>query len=322
MNKINLITGENDYPVFLLAWIRPLIEDYFNIEYFDPNKTYSKDDVFLIHYVTELENNWAQPYIEQGHKCIVEHLWDSDVEFPSKVNGNVLTLRNPNWIRYLTCLEWTFHTYNQYRPEPNYQHAFLMPINKTRWHRTEIVKRLDTVLDQALYSYVEHGKQLPDDTTSKIVTPWLSHFNPAWYNSTCFSVAVESYMRSAGSIPGTISYRTEISEKSFKPMAFFHPMIVVGSVDTLKYLHSQGFETFDNLWDESYDDIQDDHQRLDKCVEVVLDAVKMYNTGNLKIDTVTQQKLEHNHAHFFDKDLVQRRFRAEIVGDILEFLAR
>jgi hypothetical protein len=101
---------------------------------------------------------------------------------------------------------------------------------------------------------------------------------------------------------------------------FYHPMVVYGSLGTLEYLHREGFETFSNLWDESYDTVPTDQQRHDVVTKLILDNVDRFLRGDLGIDSLTQQKLEHNHARIFDHNLVLQRFEREIIGDLQRFL--
>jgi hypothetical protein len=201
-----------------------------------------------------------------------------------------------------------------------------MPMHMIRDHRDRAIQTLAPVLDQALYSYVGRGRRLPNDIdpTIPLSVYWIYYFNPDWYNSTDFSVVVESYMRSDYWIPsegpGPIMYRTEVSEKIFKPLAYQHPFVVFGSVDTLKYLKREGFETFSNLWDESYDAIDNDAVRHAAVSERVIQIVNDvdFNQG---FDALTQEKLAHNHARFFDTSMVEKRFVDEIIGDVLRFLS-
>ena len=58
------------------------------------------------------------------------------------------------------------------------------------------------------------------------------------------------------------------TEKSFKPFAEKHPFIIVGVCGALKSMHELGFKTFDEFWDESYDEIIDFNERLLKIIEV------------------------------------------------------
>lgn len=58
------------------------------------------------------------------------------------------------------------------------------------------------------------------------------------------------------------------TEKSFKPAKEKHPFIMVGAAGALQSLHDFGFQTFDEFWDESYDDEPNHKVRLFKIVEI------------------------------------------------------
>jgi hypothetical protein len=185
-----------------------------------------------------------------------------------------------------------------------------------------MVQALQPVLDSALWSYRAQNKELPGDTKEGAAgVPWRAFANPAWYDATVFSVVAESFMRTRhwAAAPHGLNYRTEISEKTFKPMCFQHPFVVFGSEGTLRYLQSAGFETYGNMFDESYDDILDDQARFDRCVNTVLAAVDAYKQGHWAIDSYTQDKLAHNRDRFFDLDLVRAGIRDEIVATVQDY---
>jgi hypothetical protein len=98
-------------------------------------------------------------------------------------------------------------------------------------------------------------------------------------------------------------------------------MIVCGSVNTLKFLHEQGFETFENLWSEDYDSIQSDQARQLAVFDLVREVVNTYNRQSQGWDQLTQQKLAHNNARFFDLEYVKKQFAKEIINDIEEFVS-
>ena len=56
--------------------------------------------------------------------------------------------------------------------------------------------------------------------------------------------------------------RHHITEKTFKPIALGMPFVLVATAGSLEYLRSYGFKTFGHVWDESYDAIQNDHDRI------------------------------------------------------------
>ncbi len=85
-----------------------------------------------------------------------------------------------------------------------------------------------------------------------------------------------------------------ISEKTLRPIACKRMFIVLGAQNTLALLKSKGFETFNDIIDESYDNIQNAPERF-KAVEkqiykicnTPLPVIKKYMTENA-------YKFEHN----------------------------
>lgn len=71
-----------------------------------------------------------------------------------------------------------------------------------------------------------------------------------------------------------------ISEKIWKVIAQQHPFIIVGRPNTLKYIKSLGFKTFDDIIDESYDDETDDNVRMQKIINEII-KLNSYNKNEL-----------------------------------------
>jgi len=126
-------------------------------------------------------------------------------------------------------------------------------------------------------------------------------------------------MRSRYNAANPKNYRTEVSEKLFKPMLGQQPFIVYGSVDTLRYLQREGFVTYNNLFDEAYDTVVEDTMRFDRVTDQVVQAVKQYPYSSFELDSATVERIEHNHARLFDRALVVERFEAEVVQDIVKW---
>ena len=60
-----------------------------------------------------------------------------------------------------------------------------------------------------------------------------------------------------------------ITEKTFRALAHGKPTVWLGSQHTIKYLHSQGYETWGRLFDESYDDEFDVDARFRKLCQTL-----------------------------------------------------
>jgi hypothetical protein len=75
-----------------------------------------------------------------------------------------------------------------------------------------------------------------------------------YYTTSYFSVISETYFFN--------SNPTFITEKIYKPIAYKHPFIILGTHGILKHLRNKGYKTFDGIIDESYDNIVDETDRL------------------------------------------------------------
>jgi len=53
-----------------------------------------------------------------------------------------------------------------------------------------------------------------------------------------------------------------ISEKTLRAIFWKKPFVMYNAANSLRYLHSFGFKTFSDFWDESYDTIQDPEERF------------------------------------------------------------
>jgi hypothetical protein len=234
---------------------------------------------------------------------IIDNLWEVD---PGPVDY-AFRLTCPAWFWYGESLWYTYKGYNQYQPKPRYQKLALMPMRVQKLHRTDFVKAINPLLDQMIWSYVSQGRQLPNDGD---MSDWNTqrNFNPEWYNETYLSMVVESLVDC-----GSKYTKVFVTEKTFKPIAFHHPLIVYGNQHTLRFLKELGFATFDNLWNEEYDEISNGFRRRNAVIRTLKDVIITPH------DKETQQRLEHNSRHFFDTNLVKQRIVQEIVEPLINY---
>ena len=217
----------------------------------------------------------------------------------------------PNFIRYTKTLLDTARGFNNYVPNKNYTKKFLMPIGAKRPWRDQVVERLDPYLSDAYWSYVRRGTVLPGEPPAqKRYDMW--NFNPMWYDDTCFSVVVESFNGKRLTEDAPVF----LTEKIYKPIAGHQPFMVIGGTGILAYLKSQGFETFDNLFDESYDTEPD----LEKKLSII--ARNIENYVKQPYDAVTLEKIKHNFELFYNMDIAQRGIVTDIVEPIIKFIEK
>jgi hypothetical protein len=88
------------------------------------------------------------------------------------------------------------------------------------------------------------------------------YLEPRAYIDTYFSLVTETIF----DYPW--SFRTE---KIWKPVAMGHPFIVVANAGYYRDLRNLGFQTFGTVIDESFDNIQDSQQRIERIASIVED---------------------------------------------------
>lgn len=108
-----------------------------------------------------------------------------------------------------------------------------------RWLDSDQAHRANSILPLILYG--KNNNEMDDNYYIRRITENV--FKDSWV-----SVISEA---SFGDSDGTIF----LSEKIFKPIACFHPFMVVGNRGSLRKLRELGYKTFDGFIDESYDDL-------------------------------------------------------------------
>jgi hypothetical protein len=130
-----------------------------------------------------------------------------------------------------------------------------------------------------------------------VIDPW--HTTAAWpYAQSYLSVVTESEFDQGA--------RRRFTEKTWKPVVNYHPMLMVGSPGSLAALRRLGFETFAPLVDERYDEIEDPNARL-AAVLRELDRLARRERDELARDYhAIWPALVHNHARLFALETIER----------------
>lgn len=203
------------------------------------------------------------------------------------VPDSFVNLYHENFLPKLLDYEENIQAVDQYhqvytRTRP---YKFLCLNGRHRPHRSQLLNKLSALKDQALWTNL-------DSQTGpiKVLNPQYEHahvatpinlpntgfvknnlFNNKWgeiylkaelYQDTYFSLVTETVF------DYPYSFRTE---KIWKPIAIGHPFIAVANQGFYRDLHNLGFQTFGSIIDESFDQIENSADRLDRIVEIVQD---------------------------------------------------
>jgi hypothetical protein len=95
--------------------------------------------------------------------------------------------------------------------------------------------------------------------------------------------------------------RLHLTEKTLRPIACGQPFILTATVGSLEYLKTYGFKTFEDIWSEEYDLIQDPMARLNCIVNLMKEIANWDSTTRqLKLDQA-QKIAEYNKKYFFSQ---------------------
>jgi hypothetical protein len=94
--------------------------------------------------------------------------------------------------------------------------------------------------------------------------------------------------------------RHHITEKTFKPIALGMPFVLVATQGSLEYLRSYGFKTFGHIWDESYDTIQNDHERIQSVASLLQTLCDLSVDERIALYQDCRATIEHNWNHFYN----------------------
>jgi hypothetical protein len=294
--KNKLVLRPNEFTSFTSYYLEEFWTRYFDISLYESDKTYDQSGTVFAVWWMNADDEYSRRLRDQGYKVIVDNLWET----PSN-RTDYYWLENPNWFWYNESLWWRSMGYHEYQPNKRYSKLAFAPIRRPSKTRDQIVNKLGLRLDKFLWSYKDKG--LPGDLPSSD-SLHQRFFNPEWYDDTYFSLVVETLQH--GNSPW-------MTEKVFKACAYYHPFLVIGQQGLLALLRKMGFETYPNIFDEYYDSIQ--------CFDARLDAI-VKNIDNFKIepyDSETQRRIQHNHNHFFDQELVEDRILTEIIEPLLSY---
>ena len=93
--------------------------------------------------------------------------------------------------------------------------------------------------------------------------------------------------------------RLHLTEKTFKPIALGMPFVIVGTQGSLEYLRSYGFRTFEGIWDESYDQAEDD-VRIERIASLLRSLDELPAAAKQELFEAANEVIEHNWNHFYN----------------------
>jgi hypothetical protein len=114
-------------------------------------------------------------------------------------------------------------------------------------------------------------------------------YDPIDFNSTAVSVVLET----------VFDHRIHLTEKTLRPIACGHPFILAAGPGSLQLLRSYGFQTFSGYIDESYDQIQNDQERLSAIIQEMKRIQDLPTEQRQQLINACREISQFNRKHFF-----------------------
>jgi hypothetical protein len=115
-------------------------------------------------------------------------------------------------------------------------------------------------------------------------------FNINDYNSTDIEVVLETLFDDP---------RLMLTEKILRPIALGQPFILLSTHGSLQYLKDYGFQTFDSVIDESYDQIKDPFNRMQAVIKLMSQVVAWTKEERAEKMSQLQIIADYNRKYFF-----------------------
>jgi hypothetical protein len=189
------------------------------------------------------------------------------------------------WSHAAIARDW--YRFAQYdtalQPDNHYQHLFLAYCRDTTGSRAY---RQD---------FLNHTKLLDlDCQTASLHVPAAGSdssamYDPIDFNSTAVSVVLET----------VFDHRIHLTEKTLRPIACGHPFILAAGPGSLQLLRSYGFQTFSGYINESYDQIQNDQERLSAIIQEMKRIQDLPTEQRQQLINACREISQFNRKHFF-----------------------
>jgi hypothetical protein len=90
-----------------------------------------------------------------------------------------------------------------------------------------------------------------------------------------------------------------LTEKIFRPIVMLQPFVLASTPNSLEYLKSYGFKTFDHWIDESYDKIKNPFKRIEAIADVMQYISSLTKEQQQTMFNEMLPTLLHNRRHFY-----------------------
>lgn len=133
-------------------------------------------------------------------------------------------------------------------------------------------------------------EQIPNNRSSSCSS---ADYNATDYSRSAIDIVLETLFDDE---------RVHLTEKTLRPIACGKPFILSSTPHSLKVIRNYGFQTFDTIWDESYDNETDSLRRMFKIIQLMKSIKNLPSGKKLKMFKQAHDIAQYNKNHFFSNN--------------------
>lgn len=285
----NDVRSGRAYIIILYPWEGyPGTKDYNDFEIVEEWRKKALFPSGSVHFITGNLNAPNHPTVKEGG--IIAHPICTFDNWNSHLCDEPIVDFKPSDEKYL------FVSYNR---NPRYPRVYLankliehelidkglVSLQRPDWWKSVNIMRQDGIRD---YAWDKLNRMLPLEIGKKLTFNLACNIELTDFEKTFCSLVTETLVEN-----GTLF----LSEKIWKPIQTGHPFFVLGNPGTLNYLRNNGYRTFSEWWDESYDHVDDYRIRT----EMITQEIK--KLSNYSIDDLKTIRKEMNEVILHNKTL-------------------
>ena len=279
------------------------------------------------------QNNSSKPYavpakLDNLYKLNIRkdigNIFDNCILLHSEKNSNEVKKYQNScfvpvyyWNHAFLALDWFRYAQHVNPAQEESTHTFLIYNRAWSGTREYRLKFADLLIDNQLTEQCRTSVGLTDNSVyyrnyefsnaqwkpiNQLEHYYEGNFTSSWYsadfelddyNCTDIEVVLETLFDDS---------RQHLTEKTLRPIAVGQPFILCSTPGSLEYLHDYGFQTFGEIFDESYDYIQDPMSRLKKIISVMQD-IKNWTASEKQANILKMQAIaSYNKRRFFSQE--------------------
>lgn len=204
-------------------------------------------------------------------------------------------------------------------PKKSINNLYLNHTRRAHQHRVELLNQLynHNLIDYGINTFINPEKDKDNDGVDYNTYPWYEYINN--YDNSWQGQITQKYLNHDAAIEivtETYVDFVRFTEKTWNPILNKHPFLILGGKGIHKSLYSLGFHLYEELFDYSFDEKNDEQQRI---MGIVNNLRKLKKIKPHKIIRHVKNKVLDNYEKFLEYRNSDTAISQEFLDNISQY---